>query len=103
MAISQEQMKENYANWKATQGPPRPAVPGTTRPIERQQVNPEARRAQLKEQMRGIDAQIQQARMAADRMRQDGLTYQAEGKDAIVKTLESQKNGLQKDLDQLAA
>ena len=100
---------EYYAQWRADQAvrresvPPPPSFQQAQRSAERTPVNMEARRTQMKDQIRGVQSRIEEANRAADRFRRDGLAEQAYAKEATVKTLESQVRQLRKDLDQLAA
>lgn len=99
---------EYYAKWRAdrenrTNQPPVPAAPGRVERAAQPAVNAEAKRAQLGEQIRGIQSRIESERMAAERLRRDGLSWQAQSKDAMVKALEFQIRQLRNDMEKLAA
>lgn len=61
----------------------------------------ESRHHELREQIAQIDARIYEAEQAMKRLKQEGLSHDARGKDALIETLKSQRRRLQEELDQL--
>jgi hypothetical protein len=86
--------------------PARTSEPTAPRSVEERrpsQENTEGQRRLLQEQIRGIDGSIYQARQAVERLRRDGLAWEADGKEALIEALKSSRKRLEQQLSEIPA